>query len=441
MAYYGADEARSDPYLSIFTAQALGWFKELGYAPRQEVSQKLDLYLLSLLRNDTLLGNYSRDTIYALRAQAFAHLAQRGVVGYDEYVRLRDHLSAMSLFARTKLIEGLLVLPETHQEEVQRQVRAILAAGGESGGLVTFTENLPEAYSWLLESPVRTACAIADLSVDKRIQGEFPQGYQEKLIRSITAQRAATGAWATTQENLFCMMAYTAYAERFEKGVNAESVTITHELASQRETLTTMRLSASQKEAGIIERAFTAANADSEGAFILSREGTSRLYTAAGLTLFPQQLPQKAHYAGLEIERQYEVLENGVTRALKVGDLIKRGDSVVVTLTLHVPTPKTFIVVDDPLPAGLEPIQRELATSASVPPSYDTLDDTFYHRELRHDAARFYSSYVPNGTYTLRYVAQAIATGSFTALPPHASMMYHPDVYARGVPSVVGIRE
>jgi hypothetical protein len=56
---------------------------------------------------------------------------------------------------------------------------------------------------------------------------------------------------------------------------------------------------------------------------------------------------------------------------------------------------------------------------------------SFYHKEIRHNSVRFYSDYLPAGNYHLSYAAQAIATGSFSALPAIAQEMYDPDVYGK----------
>ena len=60
---------------------------------------------------------------------------------------------------------------------------------------------------------------------------------------------------------------------------------------------------------------------------------------------------------------------------------------------------------------------------------------SFYHRELLHDAARFYADYLPAGNYHLSYGAQAMAEGEFSASPAKAEEMYDPDVYGKGLPA------
>ena len=130
---------------------------------------------------------------------------------------------------------------------------------------------------------------------------------------------------------------------------------------------------------------------------------------------------------------------------------MKRGELVRVDLYLSVPAARNFVVLDDAVPGGLEPVNRDLATSSEVDARKgdfkaannsfwfkfsDWIDFgvsrwSFYHQEIRHDSVRFYSDYLPAGNYHLSYAAQAIATGSFNALPAMAQEMYDPDVYGK----------
>jgi uncharacterized protein YfaS (alpha-2-macroglobulin family) len=158
--------------------------------------------------------------------------------------------------------------------------------------------------------------------------------------------------------------------------------------------------------------------------------------------------------AGIEIQRQYSVERDGQWQLLESPFAVRQGELVRVDLYVSLPAARHFVVVEDPLPGGLEAVQGELATSSRVdlakaeeqfPPDaiYRRYDDwhfygysrwSFYHRELRHEAARFYSEYLSAGRYHLSYVAQAIAPGEFFAPPAQASEMYEPETFGRGRP-------
>ncbi|MBT8341853.1 MAG: hypothetical protein KJP07_17755, partial [Desulfatitalea sp.] len=72
---------------------------------------------------------------------------------------------------------------------------------------------------------------------------------------------------------------------------------------------------------------------------------------------------------------------------------------------------------------------------------YGVYGYSFYHKELRHDSARFYADYLPAGNYHLSYTAQAIAAGSFSVMPVHAEEMYDPDVFGKGLPATLEVNE
>jgi uncharacterized protein YfaS (alpha-2-macroglobulin family) len=140
---------------------------------------------------------------------------------------------------------------------------------------------------------------------------------------------------------------------------------------------------------------------------------------------------------------------------------IRQGELVRVDLYLSLPAARNFVVVDDPVPGGLEPVNKELANASTVDAqkgdfvaagdswwfkfkdwiSYDQSRWSFYHQELRHNAVRFYSDYLPAGNYHLSYTAQAIAKGEYAAMPVLAQEMYDPDVYGKGVSEQVVVGE
>jgi uncharacterized protein YfaS (alpha-2-macroglobulin family) len=139
---------------------------------------------------------------------------------------------------------------------------------------------------------------------------------------------------------------------------------------------------------------------------------------------------------------------------------IRRGDIVRVDLFVSVPTARHFVVVDDPVPGGLEPVNTDLATASGVDAKkgkfkaaensfwfsfsdwsyYGRYFWSFYHKELRHSAARFYADYLPPGNYHLSYTAQAVAEGSFSVMPVHVEEMYDPDVYGKGLPARLEVK-
>ncbi|NOG50467.1 MAG: hypothetical protein HND48_14390 [Chloroflexi bacterium] len=136
---------------------------------------------------------------------------------------------------------------------------------------------------------------------------------------------------------------------------------------------------------------------------------------------------------GLTLSRQYRLQgSDETTTSARVGDLVK------VEVTLIAPADLDFIVLEDYVPAGLEPIDPNLETAQQT----DT--DAEFEREgvrygsvwwadvqYRDDRVVLSADYVPAGTYTFTYLARATVEGVYNVIPTTAREFYLPEVYGR----------
>ena len=142
---------------------------------------------------------------------------------------------------------------------------------------------------------------------------------------------------------------------------------------------------------------------------------------------------------GMSLSRQYFTLDDSKNPITE----IQRGQLVRVRLTMVVPDALHYIVIDDPLPAGLEAIDASITTDTTVPTKYTVQDYNergfgwwfFTHTELRDNKVVLSSDYLPAGTYVYTYLARASTAGTFNVIPPTASEFYFPDVGGRGAGS------
>jgi len=179
--------------------------------------------------------------------------------------------------------------------------------------------------------------------------------------------------------------------------------------------------------------------------------GDGVVYYYLTVTEIPSKQPTTPEEHGLRVERWYERYDTGTpTTSATEGDLVR------VRLRLTVPTTRTFVVLDDALPAGLEAVDLSLRTAANLPgPGLKDATDQeqeeqehldgpewygfweagwwspFDHRELRDDRVVYSATYLWPGTYTASYVARATTAGTFVKVPAHAEEMYNRAVYGR----------
>lgn len=460
MAYWRASNAHVSPYLSAYTAIAFNWLRRDGHAVPATVAARLREYLLQLLRRDEFPTFYTPGMASSVRAVALAALAGDGAVAAQDIARYARHVDAMDLFGKAHYLRAALATPDVAQDLRDRTLAKILAHAHQTGGKFMFSETLDDGYEHLLATPLRANCAILSALVDGAANAPTLADLDQipfKLVRAITQSRGRRAHFENTQENVFCLNALVDYARRFESGKPDMKIAV----ALEREALGSATFKTFRDPAVTLGRALHAGDPGRRATMSLTKEGPGRVYYAARLAYARKAAVVERTNAGIEIRREYAVERNGQWQTLTSPLRIARGDLVRVDLFVSVPGARHFVVVEDPVPGGLEPVNVDLATSSSVdaakasarfaPDSwYFTRDSwtgygayfaSFYHQELRFDAARFYADYLPPGNYHLSYTAQAIARGKFAAPPVHAEEMYDPEVSGRGLPATLVVED
>jgi len=457
MAHYSAQNDYVSPYLSAYTALAFNWLREAGYDVPETVETKLHAYLDTLLKRDVLPTFYSRGMSSSVRAVALAALSEHDAVSVNDLERYRAELGYMSLFGKAHFLQAAINV-EDADDIRSAALEKILAASVQSGGKFSFNEELDDGYARMLATPMRANCsiltatsALAQTAEGKTLVGDIPF----KLTRTITQTRGNRNHWENTQENIFCMNSLVDYARIYEAAEPDLQVTA----AMDGESLGQAAFKSLKDPLVSLSKPITEADIGQRRKVTVSRTGEGQLYYTTRMHYAPLDIAAERQNAGIDIRKEYSVQRNDKWVLLKNPNKIKRGELVRVDIFVSLPTARHFVVVDDPIPGGLEPVNRDLATSSAVDADkgqfkasegswwfqfgdwsyYNVSRWSFHHQELRHDAARFYSDYLSAGNYVLSYTAQAIAEGEFLQVPIHAEEIYDPDVYGKGLPKTLEV--
>lgn len=451
MTYYKPVNRYASPYLSAYTAIAFNRLRNSGYKVPSKVEEKLHDYLNTFLKRDNFPTFYSKGMSSTVRAVALAALSENGRITLPDLKRYEDPVPLMDLFGKAHYLLAALNVQDAEPLALEA-AKQIMAHSSQTGGKFSFNETLDDGYHRILATPMRANGAI--LSAFTKLSGtqkgaELVGDIPFKLVRSITQTRGNRDHWENTQENVFCLGGLIHYSRVFEKETPKMIV----------KTFMDEKLmgEASFRDFGddpvTIEKRLTKNDPGRKAIVKIAREGKGRLYYATRVRFAPIEEYVSPTHAGIEIRREYSIEREGEWKLLKSPMKIKRGDVVRVDLYVSLPTHRNYVVVDDPVPGGLEPVNRNLATASDFDAdkgnykasggswwfhysdwiSYNASRWSFYHQELRHDAARYYSDYLPAGNYHLSYTAQAIAAGEFIVMPVHAEEMYDPDVYGKGI--------
>jgi hypothetical protein len=174
-------------------------------------------------------------------------------------------------------------------------------------------------------------------------------------------------------------------------------------------------------------------------------DGPGNLYYTAHLNVaLPVELVP-ALDQGIIISRSYYRLDSNETNLADAEPVIQaqQGDLLLVRLTLVAPNALHYVMIEDPLPAGLEAVDQSLEISPQnlvIPQEYSWEDVFsrgwgwwyFEHTQLRDEKVLLSASYLPAGTYIYTYLARASTVGVYNVIPPTAQEFYFPEVYGRG---------
>ncbi|MDH3999020.1 MAG: hypothetical protein OET90_09315, partial [Desulfuromonadales bacterium] len=458
MVYYVPQNRYVSPYLSAYSAIAFNWLRAADYEIPLDVEQRLHGYLETMLRKDVFPDFYSKGMASTVRAVALAALAPHGRINLDDLERYRSHLPQMSLFGKAHYL--LAALQVEGSQALRSEVAGmILAQSNETGGKFIFQETLDSGYAQLLSSSLRDNGAVlsALLAYSETAEGAGVAQIPFKLVRTLTQSRGQRDRWQNTQENLFCLNALIEYRRIYE--TETPKMLVTARLDDQ--PLGETRFESFTEPPVSLQRDIGEGDPGKKMTLELQREGSGRLYYAVRLATATASPRQDSVNSGIEVQREVSVKRNEQWQLLQNPMKIQRGELVRVDLFVSLPAARNFVVVDDPVPGGLEPVNRDLATASTVDAdeakgqysgssfwhsrnqwrAYGYSYWSFYHKELRHHSARFYSEYLPAGDYHLSYVAQAIAAGAFSVMPTKAEEMYDPDVYGLSQPAQLQVVE
>jgi uncharacterized protein YfaS (alpha-2-macroglobulin family) len=254
------------------------------------------------------------------------------------------------------------------------------------------------------------------------------------------------GRWETTQETALSMLALTdVMAARGElKADYAYQVQANGRVLAE-EDIDALGLAESTRV--VVPMQDLRLGEDNEVLIARSpQDAAGRLYYTMHLRYFPPATEIEAANNGLAVAREYLPADGGeqAIHSATVGDLVK------VRLTVVAPTDLHYVVVEDFLPAGLEPVDASLRTTSQevrerleleqrllADANYETyrwwgyLTSYFGHVDMRDNRVALFATYLPQGVHQYVYFLQATTSGEYNVLPARGYEMYFPEVWGR----------
>lgn len=182
---------------------------------------------------------------------------------------------------------------------------------------------------------------------------------------------------------------------------------------------------------------------------VLREQATpGRLYYGLNLRYVTPAQGVEAVSRGFAVSHEYSLLADPDTRITSA----RLGDVIRIKVTVVTPADRKFVVIEDFLPAGLEPIdptlsitppelklqlqqERKAALGVTAPayyaPWYFWYFNPWDHVDSRDDRVTLFATDLPKGVHEYIYFARATSEGDYFLAPAHAEETYFPEVFGR----------
>ncbi len=428
------DGGEADDALTAHVAWSLSAAKAAGIAVDPRATDRAGEYLSRLLRRERWpWGEADGWTTKVLASYALARLG-RPEPGYFQVLYDRR--------GEGRPVWGLALLAATMLESNRADPRAALLVQEVRNSLVVeaatarLEEPAPE-WGWRLWWSGRRGTAIALLA----LLGADASDPTTERIAAALLDHLARDRSQTTQDAAWTLQALASYREHHEQPGSPVEVAVT----IGRERIIDAMIDPASPRTEVARVAMddlrARAGRSRDLPLAVDVQGGGRAYVAASLTFLSRRADRPAVAQGISLERRF--LDE--KRAAVSG--VRAGSGVDVEVAVTASASQRFLVVEVPLPAGLEPVDLDLATAARRPgaeddgvrgdeigegeffPAWDDVAPGFDHAELRDDRVILYASHLPAGSSTTRIPCRATTPGSFAVSPAHAEQMYAPEVF------------
>lgn len=448
---YWSDSQCASSWASTYATLALTRARQVGFDVEPEKLSRAQAYLAKVAG-----GNCGCEHECPLETRAFATyvLARGGKPRpsyYGEFFKKRDQLS---LFTRALLADAMFV-GGGDKAQARTVLDEVLNYAKESPRGVHIEEVQGQTYAALWQSDTRTTGVVLQTLTD--ISPEHP--YVAKMAHYLADVRRKDGSWRTTQEAAFSLMALAEVVRTKEQ----ETPDFTAKVALGGQTLFEQPFkgrSMEVKEKKLSLDELLKASGGKEQKLVFKKEGTGVLYYSALLRYAPTELPMTPLDRGLYVQRWFEPFSGGgQATTFFAGELVR------VRVRVGTAQERHFAVFEVPLPAGLEPVDTSLATTAALRHApdeesregynYENADDQesgtaeggegegqanpwayafyspFNHVERRDTRVVLFADHLPPGVHLATFVARATTPGKYLLKPAHGELMYEPEVFGR----------
>lgn len=327
-------------------------------------------------------------------------------------------------------LSALQKLPEIpgHDEKLKQARQVLQSRLTFSGTTMNFSTEKQDYLWWLMVSPDLNAVRALRLLAE---DPEMEAADIGRLARGALS-RQVNGHWSTTVANAWGATALRYFQAHFEKAPVAGSTQV--KLGDQAQSLNWSGAKTASEETGHHDPVKgTPMGAGLATHFAWPKNATPLSIQHLGIgkpwafVTSKAALPlDKPLFAGYKLKRTVTAIKQ------KNGGLWQRGDTYRVQLEIDAQTDMTWVVVNDPVPAGATILGSGLGGDSSLLAAGEKKQGwqrpAFEERAF--DGFRAYYSYVPKGKFSIEYTVRLNNAGRFAMPASRVEAIYAPEIFA-----------
>lgn len=432
----------SSPYLTSYVLDGLLEAREADVAIDAGMLENGASFLRSWQQRELEKAHWSASATHAYVAYV---LARTGTSAGDCLDRLFAGRDQLNLYGKALLAMALHHLGDGERASISlRNIMQYLEQNEETG--IAWFRTPREAWWYWYNNDIETNawCLRAIVRIDPESDAA-PQ-----IVKWLLENRRNGYYWRSTRDTTLCVTAMSEYVAASGEGRPDYALTLSLDDGAVTKTVRINRDNFFTYDNRLVVEGV--ALEGGRHTLRITKDGPGALYWSAWIRYFTQEESIAASGLQLKLDRRYFRLEQmpfdvQVEGAeghriserrlrykripLEDGDAVHSGDLVQVEMEVTSDNDYTFLMFEDPKPAGCEPI--ELRSGAEFQEGFAS------YMELRDEKVAFFVDTLGRGNHLLRYRYRAEVPGVFHALPAVVQGMYAPELRGNSDEQVVRI--
>ena len=412
---YWPGQHEGHPWGSLYATAALSLAQAKGLKVEAFNLQESFNYLKWQVKREQTLPSFKALACLALSFSGGLDQETYAAVSKDEKRLTREGKIVLLLAASQAGLKS--------KKELQTALRAVLRQKDEADAAI-------DEFQARFRGPALALLAAQKIMPDDPLTKEAAAS----LMGGLNQQ----GIWTSTSDTGWALLALGEYFKGFKFGTEPGQITVSQpDGPSQRLTLDPRGFRTVNLEARtLLQKPIIQVDGPKDRDWLYQLE----------LTAPRVDITDKGASQGFSVRKTITPMDG--SQGIKVGDVVK----VTVLFNLSGRSQR-YVVLDDPLPAGLVAINTAFKTEESTPDS--DADDSFFSYlapdgtirfrpnffEIRTDRVLAFRNQIYSGSYRFEYYARAVCAGDFVIPPTKAAAMYAPDVHGYSARGKLTIQE